>query len=142
MKNFVIDASVVAKWVLKGEPGEKSALKLKDDLIKGVVDLHAPDLLVYEVTSAVLKAARSGLIRYEKAKLAIKAIKDLGIKIHQVSWDKAYDIFEEALSLNLTIYDIAYVRLSEELEAVLITADEELCEKAGKKVRVLRLEDY
>ena len=58
---LVVDASVVLKRQLEDEEGVPQALALRDDfLLHSRIDLTAPSLLLYEVTNAILTAARRG----------------------------------------------------------------------------------
>jgi predicted nucleic acid-binding protein len=53
MPRYVVDVSVVAKWILPGEPYQENAEKLKEDFVAGQVELCAPDLVVTEVANAL-----------------------------------------------------------------------------------------
>jgi len=45
-RNVVLDANVIAKWILPGEPWEDQALKLREKLVNGEIEVHEPVLLV------------------------------------------------------------------------------------------------
>ena len=64
---YVVDASVVVKWVLPGEPYEESALKLKMNHLSGITHLFAPSFLVQEVGNSLWKAVRQRRITQEDA---------------------------------------------------------------------------
>ena len=49
MPRYVVDASIVAKWILPGEPYEENAVRLKEDIIEGIAELHSPSIIIYEV---------------------------------------------------------------------------------------------
>ena len=53
MPRYVVDASVVAKWILSGEPYQENTAKLKEDFVAGQVELCAPALVVNEVANAL-----------------------------------------------------------------------------------------
>jgi hypothetical protein len=58
---LVVDTSVVLKWQLEDEAGAPQTLAFRDDLLfHSRIDLQAPSLLFYEVTNAILTAARRG----------------------------------------------------------------------------------
>ncbi|MGQ9469708.1 MAG: hypothetical protein ACUVTD_07835 [Nitrososphaerales archaeon] len=45
MPRYIIDASIVAKWILPGEPYEDKAVRLKEDSIERIAELHSPSIL-------------------------------------------------------------------------------------------------
>ena len=55
MPEFVIDASVYAKWFNKGEKLEEEALRLRNDFVSGRVELHAPIQIVFEACNTIWK---------------------------------------------------------------------------------------
>jgi len=137
-----VDASVVAKWVLPGEPYQEKALRLKEDHVSGAVDLSAPGVVVQEVANALWKATRLKRISEADAKEALKALNDMRIELHDVSWAQSAQALGIACDLGLTIYDSSYVLLADELKVPLITGDKTLCETASKKFKILYIKDY
>lgn len=51
-EEFVVDASIIAKWFLN-EKNSPSALRVRDDFATKRISLSAPALLFYEVTNAL-----------------------------------------------------------------------------------------
>lgn len=51
-KKIVVDASVVAKWYLIEEYSD-NAIKLRNDYVRGLVQIIVPSLLEYEVLNAL-----------------------------------------------------------------------------------------
>ena len=131
---LVLDASFVAKWILPGEPWEHQALKLKDKLVKGEIEVHEPMLLAYELANLLLKAVKRKRIRLEDAASALELLEKLGLKLHETSLKEAAYLLKKAKTLNLTAYDVAYIQLAEKLKAILVSADQELCLKASNTV--------
>ena len=64
VSEYVVDASVAAKWVID-EPGTRQALKLRPHV------LSAPDLLIAECANIVWKKVRLGELSEPEASLAI-----------------------------------------------------------------------
>ena len=137
-----MDASVIAKWVLPGEPFQEKALKLKEDHVSGAVELFAPSFIVLEVANALWRAARLNRISVGDIKEALKALNNMGVELHELNWAQAAQALSVACDLDLTVYDTSYVFLADELRLPLITADKTLYETARKKVRILHLKDY
>ena len=137
-----MDASVAAKWVLSGEPFEKNALKLKDNHLAGIAEICAPSLIMLEVANSLWKAIKLSRILEEDAYEALKILDDLGMTFHDLNWSEVSRGLSIASKLDLTIYDAAYLFLSDKMKAQVITADDKLFEKAKKHFRVLHVKDY
>lgn len=136
----VLDASVVARWVIPGEPWERESVLLKDMVARGHLEAHAPALLLYEVSSVLSRAVRGGIISEASAKEALGLLEHL-IIAHPVEWGDAPEILELSLKTGLTVYDSAYVHLSARLGAVLVTADEELASRGEGVARTILVAD-
>ena len=139
---YVLDASVVVKWVLSGEPFEDNAAKLKEDQLSGIAEMCAPSLIVDEVANALWKAIKLKRFTQEDAYEALKSLDDLQINFQELNWAEASNALTIASKLDMAIYDASYLSLSEKMKAPLITADDELYKKAKGHFRVLHLKDY
>ena len=139
---YVVDASVVAKWVLPGEPYQENAIKLKDDHVLGRVDLCAPAFLVQEVANALWRAVKLRRLAEEDAQEALKALNDMRIELHEIDWAQASQGLEIACKLNIALYDASYLFLTNKMKARLITADNKLYETAKGHFEVLHVKDY
>ena len=62
MNVYVVDASVAVKWLVE-EPGSDAATRV----LEGEHELHAPQLLLYELDSVLCKWIRSGIITKPEA---------------------------------------------------------------------------
>jgi predicted nucleic acid-binding protein len=142
MPRYIVDASVVAKWVLPGEPCQNNAIALKESLVSGKAKLSAPSFAVHEVANSLWKAIERGRISCKDAKTALFALQDLQISLHEFGWASVSEALDIACELDLAIYDCAYLLLSKKLDAALITADDELFEKAKKHFKILHIKDY
>ena len=138
---IVVDASVAAKWVIPGEPWEAQARALKEMVISGEMDVYAPQLILYELASVILKAVSMGILRLSQGIEALKAFGNLGISIQAINWDDVAEVLRTASETRLTIYDSVYLHLSRRLEGKLITADRELEEKGKTITEIVLLED-
>jgi len=116
-----------------GEPWEGEAKALKNEIVLGRLEAYAPELIIYELTSAISKAVKNRVLEPQDGADALKAIGSLGINIVQTSWQEAAEILNLAITSELTTYDSAYLWLSKKLKAKLATADEEL-EQKGKTI--------
>jgi len=137
-----VDASVIAKWVLPGEPFQEKAVRLKEDHVSGLIELSSPSFVVQEVANALWRATKLNRISEADAKEALKALNDMRIELHELNWAQAALALSIACDLNLTTYDTSYIFLSNETRAPLITADQTLYETARKQFKILHIKDY
>jgi predicted nucleic acid-binding protein len=142
MSRYVVDASIIVKWILPGEPYQEAAVKIKEDFVYGLLELIAPNFIVEEVANALWRAIKLERISEKDAKEALEALGDMGIKLHETSWVQASQELNVACKLNLTVYDASYLILAEKTKTSLITADEKLCEKAKQHFRITHIKDY
>jgi len=118
--SFVIDASVALKWFVA-----EALSDVAEELLLSPADLHAPDLLVVEVTNAAWKKVLRGEIGRSQAKLMAVAIHRGGPTLYpsELFIERALEI---ALVLDHPVYDCLYLACAESLEASLVTTDARL----------------
>jgi len=138
----VVDASVVSRWIIPGQPYEREAESLKSDALEGGVELHAPSTLLYDLASVLYRGVAGGYVEEGDAVLALKALARLGVVVHELGVDEVARVLLISVQSGLSAYDAAYVYLARELDALLVTADEGLFEKAVGMVKAMRLRDY
>jgi predicted nucleic acid-binding protein len=139
---YVLDACVVVKWVLPGEPYEENALRLKENYLSGIDTVRAPSLMVHEVANSLWKAIKQRRITQEDAHEALKTLDNLNISLHELNWSEISTVLTIASKTDLTIYDASYLFLSEKMQAQVITADDKMYQKAKGQFKVLHLKDY
>lgn len=137
-----MDASVIAKWVLPGEPHQESAVRLKDDFVSGLVELCAPGFIVVEVANALWRAIKLERISEKDANQALEALNDMRIELHETNWAQASQELSIACKLDLAVYDASYLLLADRTKTSLITADKKLYEKAKQDFRITHVKDY
>jgi len=127
MQETIIDASILAKFILK-EPGWKNLAKL-------FKRAKSVDLIAEEVANAIWKVYYRGLIDLDDAKKRFRALKILlGANIELENGLKFLDeAFEIALNYKITIYDALYLALAKRVpNSILFTSDNkqyEICVK-------------
>jgi len=116
---IVIDASTLAKFILKEEGWEDVAEQLK----AGTISL---DLVVKEVANAVWKRFRQGAVSREEAKSMLNALKEIQERAIKIEEELTYldGAAEIAFDRDITIYDSLYIALAKEKGLKLLTADE------------------
>ena len=130
------------KWVLSGEPYDENSDRLKQDYLSGTINLSAPSIAVQEVANSLWKARTRGRILQEDAQEALKTLQGMRIEQHEFNWTEISEALNIACKLNLAIYDSTYLLLSEKLKAQLITADDQLYQKAKEHFKLLHIKNY
>jgi predicted nucleic acid-binding protein len=138
----VVDASIVVKWVLSGEPYEENSVRLKQDFLAGTINLNAPSIAVQEIANSLWKARTQGRILQDDAQEALKTLQGMRIELHEFNWIEISEALNIACKLNLAIYDSTYLLLSEKLKTQLVTADDQLYQKAKEHFKLLHIKNY
>ena len=104
--------------------------------------MFAPSFMTQEVANALWVAIKLGRITQEDAQKALSSSDELQIKFYDFKWTEVSAELAIANRLDLTIYDAAYILLSEKMNTQLITADDKMYKKAKDHFKVLHLKDY
>jgi len=139
---YVVDASVIAKWILPGEAYQENAVRLKEDLVSGLADLCAPSLIVEEVANTLWRAIKLERISEKDAEEAVNALNDMRIELHETNWTQACQELNIACNLDLTVYDASYLLLVDRTKFSLITADQKLYKKAKELFKIIHVKEY
>ncbi len=116
---IVVDASAVVDLVLR----TARSAAVEGHLFADGASLHAPELLDYEILSALRRWERRGELDVESAEEALDDSRELPISLYPIRplVDRAW-----ALRENLTPADGLYAALAETLGASLLTTDADL----------------
>ena len=116
-----VDASLVVRLV--ADPADESTQQLWQGWDTAGRQLAAPTLLYYEVTNALYRYYKLGVMSMPSVRLALKAARALPVRVDSPSGlhRRALDLAER-FSLPAT-YDAHYLALAEWLEAEFWTAD-------------------
>ena len=117
---FVVDASVVIKWFVQENLYEQAL-----DLLDRQVLLHAPDLIVSEITNVAWKKAIRSDIEWSQAHEIASAIRK-GVPALYPSVELNERALAIALALGHPVYDCLYLACAEAVDGILITADQRL----------------
>ena len=114
----VIDASALAKFILKEKGWEEVAEELKAGTL-------SVDLVAKEVANAVWKRSREGAASHEESKIMLKALKEILEKAVKVEGELTYldGAIEIAFKRDITIYDSLYIAMAKEKGLKLLSAD-------------------
>ena len=117
MSHFVIDASVVIKWIVE-EEGTFEALAILEN-----AELSAPDLLIAECANILWKKVRREELSEDEAQIGARLLEQADIEIlptrHLLS-----SVTSLAVELDHPAYDCLYLALAIERNWQFVTADE------------------
>lgn len=125
----IVDASVFAKWYLADEQLVDQAMALLELYETGAEVLMCPHFARYELANAVTRAARAGRISGDDASTAMSDFAELAIADEIDTEDRISAAASLANEFRISFYDALYLALAQEMDARLVTADRELCER-------------
>jgi predicted nucleic acid-binding protein len=120
MSDYIIDASVAAKWFFPEEHSE-----LCRNLLSADGKLIAPELIWSEVGNIIWKRFRRGEITSEEASQLANDFSQMPIETGSTH-ELLMPAVEIALATGITVYDAMYVSAAMKWESKLVTADEKL----------------
>ena len=134
---YVLDASVALKWVLS-EPDSAAANTLRDEFIREMHELIAPDTFLAEVAHALTKAERRKVIAAGEASLLLGDILTTRPQLQSFIplLPRAVDLATQA---RIGVYDCLYVALAEREQCPLVTADQRLINTFQGRFSILSL---
>jgi predicted nucleic acid-binding protein len=126
---IVVESSAMVDALVGNPANPRLLATLADE------DLHAPALLDFEVASALRGHALARKLSPDRCAEAIEDFAALHIERHQMTSLLGHVL---ALNDNFTVYDAAYMVLSQALDAPLVTSDLKMreAERLGITVQV------
>lgn len=132
MKPIVVDASVAASWFLADELNAYSESVL--NRMNTSTTMLVPPLWLTEITNVLLMAERRGRIGKSLRDAAFEEIQRLPLIIAaSTSAAELPNLAKLATKHKLTAYDAEYLRLAQEMKALLATQDKALMAAAKKE---------
>jgi predicted nucleic acid-binding protein len=124
---IVLDASAAIDWLLQTGVGQE----IEGRIYERGESLHAPHLLDLEVSQVMRRLVREGAVSPPRADQAIQDLLDLRVTRypHFVFLPRIWRLRD-----NFSAYDAAYIALTEELGAILITRDARLASACARLV--------
>jgi len=135
MKGIVVDASIVASWLLHEEPTEIAEWVL--DQMQAGVPVSVPTLWLLEIANVLFNAERRKRIDRKHRDAALERIERLPfIILSAPTLADLKTLRHYAEKHQLTAYDAEYLRVAKEQKLVLATQDGNLL-AAAKREKVL-----
>ena len=113
---IVLDASAAIDWILQTAVGRR----IEKRIYSGAESLHAPHLLDLEVAQVLRRLVRENSISAQRADQALEDL--LALRVTRYP-HFVFLPYIWRLRHNLSAYDAAYVVLTRELDATLVTRD-------------------
>lgn len=137
MKNYVVDASVILKWVLgnERESDHEQAMALLETWTEGGIELLSPILWQYEVGNFLGRSLQ------EEAMDKMNLLRDLNIRnvaFTNGMWSQCFSWMRQK---SITFYDAAYLAVAFEVQGTLITADEKFAGEMEETNRICLLKN-
>ncbi len=138
MSGYVLDTSVVIKWLCAYDEGDLSAaLRLRDEIVAGKHEVIVPDLICYELANA---------LRYnpnfvcDDVKVAMNAIEEMELPMRTVNRQLIAKAVDIAFGCNVTVYDSCFLALAEIERKQLVTADYKFFKRIAQISSIIRLD--
>jgi predicted nucleic acid-binding protein len=137
MKNYVVDASVIIKWVSgdEKESDHEKAISLLNAWCEGDADISAPILWQFEVGNFLGRRLK------EEASKKMDILLNLKIKNIEFTEDMFRQCFSWMRDYEVTFYDAAYLATAFAVEGTLVTADQSFVNKMKKSKRICLLKN-
>ena len=122
MRRCVVDASVAAKWHFPEELSENAAVLLSRQEA-GELEIYAPDLILYEFGSVVLKKSRAGHVSSDDAQTILEEFVASRPRLVSAAETVALAL-RFAETARASFYDSTYLAAAELVGGALVTADQ------------------
>lgn len=119
--SFVVDASIVAAWLL---PDESNELAEKARLAMSSEDALAPDLLLHEIRNILVMSERRNRVTADGAANLLVRLRRVPLIIVEMKDDLG--ILQLAREHRLSGYDATYLALAVAQDTALVTLDRKL----------------
>lgn len=136
---IVIDSSVIIKWLSQdNEKYLQEADKILEDARENKILLIAPELAKYEVGNVLLFGKN---LSPSQAEIVLEEFYSLPLSFIPESEKQAIDTFTLASDLKITYYDAAFLSLTKQYDATLIT-DNIKHQGRNSSIKVVPLKNY
>jgi|SRR3989344_4312702 len=136
---YILDTSVVVKWFsIAGELDLDKAHDIFSKLLQGFINVIVPDLLLYELSNALLKSKR---LTDREINSLIEQFYRYPMSVEHVDLNRIKTANELAYKYDITVYDAIYLSLAKEFSASLVSANPKH-HKPIPEAEVMNLKDW
>jgi len=137
MERYVVDASVILKWILgdEREPDQDKALGLLNAWLEDRAEIFSPTLWEYEVGNFL------GRELPEQASEKMNLLVNLRFGSIPLTEKMHHLCFTWMAEQNVTFYDACYLAVANETKSILVTADSRFAEKMQNQGSICLLRD-
>jgi predicted nucleic acid-binding protein len=121
---YILNSSVGFKWHVQEIDSDK-AVRIRDDFLKGVTELLAPDVFPVEIVHSITRAERQGRITPAEGAIHVQDMLVMLPDLHG-SLSLLPRAYEISSLTRQGVYDCLYVALAEREGCELLTADTKL----------------
>jgi len=126
----VLDASVILRWLLRGEDDADRALALRERIVAGAVQAFVPPHAPLEIADALRSAAEHGRVSQMAVLPLLRAVEALRLEVAD-PWGYAADSLAVARELGIGVADAAGIVAARRSGATLVTANRSLLDAAS-----------
>jgi predicted nucleic acid-binding protein len=126
----VLDASVAVKWFHE-EDFTQEALKIRDALDKGRIEIIVPSIFPYEVINALRKPPN--LFDKEQLMSASESLELRNLLGEKADKGDLNAVLELTFKYAVNPYDASYLLMAKRFKTRVITADRKLVQRLGKE---------
>lgn len=127
MNHFIVDASVINKYIIDSEESSEIAKNIFQLFVKKYISISLPSLWYYEVGNVI---KRFNKIQFTEI---FALLTEMNFDVYDFSAIEKQKILKLSLQFNTSYYDMSYLFLAQNLDAQLITADERFYNAINKK---------
>ena len=138
MSTYVLDASIILKWVLPKNisPLQEQALSIREALVDGTIKIIVPSLWRYEVANTL------GRLVPNHAFDLLTLCSDIGIQEAEESSERDKIAFDLMNQWQVSFYDASFHALAIVNDIIFITADEKYKNKVKEQSDISILKDW
>ena len=134
---YILDASVILKWILKEEKDREQALLIRNHIELGQIRVKVPAHCFTEVLNVVaLKSKKLAVLFLEQLQLSF--IQECRLNPSTVA--KVVEMMQQ--HSKIAFYDAIYHGLAFEYNGIFVTADERYYQAVDKEGRIIQLKHY
>jgi len=137
MSDWLVDTSVVVKWVLP-EPDSAQAIKVVTDTTSAGGRLYVLDMAIIEAANVIWTRFHRKLLTLAEAKLAL-GLTQTGPAQVEHGLSRVTPAFDIAVRFGIAVYDALFVATVHELAVGGVTADEPLVRAVGAAYPQIKL---